>query len=63
MDLTPEQEQELARRYEARFQETGDTLTFHQAYEVRHAYFEELRAKEAAGKSKQAPAVAAVAST
>lgn len=60
MELTPEQQLELTRRYQAKFEETGDTLTFHQMYEVRTTYFNELREK-AAVKPKQVVAEPAAA--
>lgn len=53
MDLTADQEKELHRRYEAAFEKKGDTLTFHEAFEVRHEYFNELREK--ASKAKPSP--------
>jgi len=45
MRLTQEQQQELQRRYALAFEAKGDTLTFHDQWEVRHRYFEELRGK------------------
>lgn len=50
MELTPEQEKELAARYEAARPDVTQTLLEAQANIIKEAYFAELAAKAASGK-------------